>query len=498
MEMELKLLLDPASRSIIESHPVFAGAAAGKQQREETTTYFDTPDLELRRCGTSLRVRRSGSRFIQTVKLDAPAADIGVRGEWEWPVASASLEPARLASLPDGAAAVRQVVDRVQPIFVTEIQRTVWHLALDQGTSVEAVLDQGVVQAGARRAPICEVELELKQGSTAPLFQLAIDLADRAALRYGSQSKAERGYGLISDEMPPRQPTSGLVLDRKATIADSFPRLVNAALRELVAEIPGAASRNVEGVHRMRAAIRKLRTLLVLFAPHLDRAAAQGFNGVLRDLGRVLGQGRDWDVFLTETLPEAEAQIHGATLNLLRLCAEARSAEAHAAVSEAMRAPALTGLILGLGAWTAESGWLGGAAPDALLRDLLPQLLARLERKVRKRAKHLDGLAAEDLHALRKAVKKLRYSIEDVGSLFKHKAVHPYLKSLKAVLAVLGAINDAAVTVGRVGDVAPRERPELAPDAATLLKWNEHRRGKALRKLNGKMKTFLAQEAFWA
>ena len=498
METELKLLLDPASRSVIESHPLFAEAETNGEIRKEVTTYFDTPELELRRRGISLRVRRSGSGFIQAVKLDAPDGNIGVRGEWEWRVASASIDHAKLVSLPDAAASVRHVADRVQPIFVTKIKRKVWHLALDQATSVEAVLDEGKVQADDRQAPICEVELELKQGSRAPLFQLAIDLADRAGLRYGSQSKAERGYELLSDEFPPRPHASSLSLGRKATIADAFPSLVQAALRELAAEIRGAASRNVEAVHRMRAAIRKLRTLLVLFAPHLDEAAAQRFNGVLRDLGGVLGQGRDWDVFLTETLPEAEAHLDGAALNLLRPAAEARSAQAHAEVSEAMRASLLTGLILGLGAWTADAGWLRGTEPDEPLRDLLPHLLARLEKKVRKRAKHLDGLAAEDLHALRKSLKKLRYSVEDVQSLFKRKPVHRYLRSLKAVLSVLGEINDASVTVGRVGDVAPQERPELAPSAAALLKWNEHRRGEALRKLDGKLQKFLAEEPFWA
>ena len=213
----------------------------------------------------------------------------------------------------------------------------------------------------------------------------------------------------------------------------------------------------------MRAAIRKLRTLLVLFAPYLDRAAAQRFNAVLRDLGRVLGAGRDWDVFLTETLPKAEASMEPAGLALLRAPAEALSAEAHARVGDAVESPQLTGLILGLGAWTADAGWLREAEPDALLRDLLPQLLTRLEKRVRKRARHLDGHAAHDLHDLRKALKKLRYGVEDVEPLFKHKRVSHYLKSIKDILAVLGDINDAAVTVERASEVAPPERPELAP-----------------------------------
>ena len=216
----------------------------------------------------------------------------------------------------------------------------------------------------------------------------------------------------------------------------------------------------------------------------------------MRDLGRVLGESRDWDVFLTETLPRAEADGE-AWLNLLREPAEARSAAAHAAVTDAVGSQRLTELILGLGAWLAESGWLRDAEPAAALHDLLPELLTRLERRVRKRAKHVDGGAVEDLHELRKALKKLRYSVEDVGPLFKRKAVHSYVRSIKAVLGVLGTINDAAVAVKRVGDVAPPDRPDRAAAAASLLRWNARHSAKALQKLDGKLERFFKAEPFW-
>ena len=143
-----------------------------------------------------------------------------------------------------------------------------------------------------------------------------------------------------------------------------------------------------------------------------------------------------------------------------------------------------------------RAGCINGDAA-ALLRDLLPELLTRLEKRVRKRARHLDGHAAHDLHDLRKALKKLRYGVEDVEPLFKHKRVSHYLKSIKDILAVLGDINDAAVTVERTGEVAPADRPELAPSAASLLRWNDDRRRKALRKLDGKLHKFFGARPFW-
>ena len=495
MELELKLLLDPAARGIVESHQAFA--AVGSEEREEITTYFDTPDLCLRQRGTSLRVRQSGPHFVQTVKLDDPGAGLGVRGEWEWPLESAKLDPARLSELPRGAALPGEIIDRVGPLFSTRIKRKIWHIELDQATEVEAVIDEGIVRARRRQAPISEVELELKAGPSGPLFRFAIELADRAALRYGSQSKAERGYGLVSGDVASHGKPSPVHLAKGATIGMAFPRLLSAALQGLAAEIPAATGGDVEGVHRLRAAIRKLRTLLVLFAPHLDVAASRRFNAALREIGAVLGEGRDWDVFLTDTLPQAEKESGGATLRLLADPAETRRRAAHARIGDVMRGPKPTELILGVGAWAAEPGWLRGVDPDARLVDLLPDLMHRLARKVQKRAKHAPLGSLDDLHDLRKAMKKLRYAAEDVGSLFGDKAVHRYLRKIKSVLNLLGEINDAAVTVRRIDDVAPQDRPDLASAAAAALAWNEARRVGAMDDLKGKLRKFRAAEPFW-
>lgn len=275
------------------------------------------------------------------------------------------------------------------------------------------------------------------------------------------------------------------------------PRLLNAALIGFAAELPLAGRGDVEGVHRMRAAIRRLRTLLVLFGPDLEGEAAARFNASLRDLGGVLGRGRDWDVFLTETLPRARDATGDASLDLLVPPAEVLRAQAQAAVNATIGGLGPTRLLLGLAAWTTESAWFAGRRRDIELRDALPKMLGRLERKVRKRIRQIDGAAIEPLHDLRKSMKKLRYSSEDVGSLFRPEPVDHYVERIKSTLSVLGEINDASVTIERLEDIAPPDRPERAPAAGALLAWNDRRRAKALHKLDGKLQKFKAAEPFW-
>ncbi len=497
MEMELKLLLDPASRRLVESHPAFVEARA-HERRREVTTYFDTPDLLLHGQGASLRVRHRDDSFVQTVKVARRDDALGLRSEWEWPVASAKVDPAALDALPEGLAYLRAAVDRLEPKFRTDIARDIWLISLDGHTVVEAVIDAGTIRAGSRSATVSEVELELKGGPVAPLFRLALDLVERADLRYGPRSKAERGYDIVRGTAASAPALEAAGLHDKATLGQTFPRLVAAALRDMAAEIPCAMQGEVEGIHRMRAAIRKLRTLLVLFAPHIDREAADRFNAALREIGAVLGAGRDWDVFLTETLAGARDGIEAAGIDLLVPAAEGCRTEAHAAVGRMLNGPLPTRLILGMGAWTAAPGWAEGSASDVPLRDLLPHLLDRVARKVRRRGKRIAKQDAEDLHALRKAMKKLRYSAEDVAPLFGAKTVRRYLKTVKTALSLLGDINDASVTRTRLDEIAPPDRPELAGPAAALLQWTSARRAAALEELAHKWHDFTQLDPFWA
>ncbi len=502
METEIKLLLDHASRSIVEAHPLFAATVPNISQN--VSTYYDTPDLALRQRGVSLRVRRTGGSFVQTVKDRDGASGFASRGEWEWAITSDTLDPGVMAADQEVMTLVSEDLDRVEPVFVTDIARSKRMLSLADGTLVEAAIDEGEVRAGDRHAVICEVELELKDGAAGPLFRLAADLARLAALRLGPDSKSERGYALLTDTGPPHLAAPDLVIPEGARVGDVFPTLLSAACRDFAAELSAAGKGDVEGVHRLRAAIRKTRTLFVLFAPVLEPVATARFNGGLREFGQVLGSGRDWDVFLTETLAEAEADLGADQLRPVRDAAVARDREAHAAVADAVEGPLPTDLLLGLSLWTADDTWLVGdpehraTAADHPFRKILPDLLDKLEGKVAKRGRRLRTLDTDDLHDLRKALKKLRYACEDVSSLFKPKAADHYIGACKKVLQDLGRINDAAETELRVAELAPSERLDLAPVAASLLRWNAARRRASERELRGRWRKFRRQDPFWS
>jgi inorganic triphosphatase YgiF len=497
METEIKLLLPTASRAAVEAHPLFAAAAVRREQN--VSTYHDTPDFALRARGVVLRVRRTGDNFVQTVKSLGGGSGFGSRGEWEWPLASDAVDTAAVERLAETRDLLGDDLGRVAPVFTTDVQRDIRILTLDGKTTVEAALDSGEVRAGERAQPIGEVELELKGGPVGPLLRLAADLARDASLRFGPDSKSERGYALLTDDLPPHPGASELKLPGHIALKDAFPALLAASARDFATDLSAAARGDIEGIHRLRAAIRKMRTLLVLFAPHLEPDATTRFEGELRHLGRVLGSGRDWDVFLTETLTEAAGDLGAAGTAALREVAEAKRRDAHAAVTAAVEGPVPTELLLGLALWTSDDGWMARAKDGGTpVIDVLPGLLDRLERKALKRGRHLKSLEVEELHALRKSLKKLRYACEDVASLFGHGAVHRYVGRIKKVLQDLGSINDAAVTEERVRDLAPAGTADLAAPAEALLAWNEKRRRGSVRDLYRRWRKFRHADPFWS
>jgi triphosphatase len=62
-------------------------------------------------------------------------------------------------------------------------------------------------------------------------------------------------------------------------------------------------SKDVEGVRKMRVALRRLRSAFSLFDKILAHKETVVFLKELKWLARTLGKARDLDVFITQTLP---------------------------------------------------------------------------------------------------------------------------------------------------------------------------------------------------
>src|SRR5262245_14714707 len=80
-EIELKLEIEPHDVALLRDHPLLS--ASDSRPKPHLTIYYDTPSGAVKQHGFTLRVRRSGDKFVQTIKPVAREAGLLSRAEFE-------------------------------------------------------------------------------------------------------------------------------------------------------------------------------------------------------------------------------------------------------------------------------------------------------------------------------------------------------------------------------------------------------------------------------
>jgi inorganic triphosphatase YgiF len=496
-EIELKLRIRAQDLPRLRKHPAVLAALIEKPvTRRLASHYYDTPALDLLDAGLSLRVRRMSGGWFQAVKAAGHSlGGLHQRMEWEDIIAhgepdfSKITDPAltRIFDQPELRAALR-------PIFTTDVRRTEWQLAPAPGSHVEMALDVGDLIVGEQREPICEVELELKAGAAAALFNFALALQQDIPLWIENVSKAQRGYGHYRPE------PAGI---RRAKPVRLFPDMAlheaaRAMLWECLIQLQGnqAAAlegHDIEGVHQMRVALRRMRSAMSLFAAHMP--PAPDIVADIKWLATALGTARDLDVFLAETLPPLLDIPDQPGLATLKAHAVEAQSSAYSALREALESQRIQRWLLRLGAWL-ETLETPADAPS--LRQHAHQLLRKRHRKLRRHAEHWQALSAEERHAVRIEAKKLRYAAEFLASLYPDHAVERFLRPLTRLLDSLGTLNDMAVTDRLVRQLCgPRPGGALREMPALLQGWSAARSIDQRTHLDARWHALLDARPFW-
>ncbi len=464
-EIELKFLIPPEAAALALAQLNGEGAV-----RQLDATYFDTPDHALRKAGYGLRVRDGEGGRKQTLK-SASAGGVFSRGEWEEKIAGPGPDRDALARTP---AAAMLAGEDLAPVFTTRVERTVRIVRVGEAV-IEVALDRGELSADGRRAPVCELELELKSGEPAALFDLARQLSKRVPLRLSLISKAERGYGLAAGaeaSAPRRQAT---VLDPKATVAEALQALGQAGLTHLCAGLEALRERpEPDAVHQARVATRRLRALLKIFKPLTGDEAARRLDEELDWLAGEFDAARDLDVFVGDVWEKKAAGAAFAGRDDFERGLKAAHANAYLRMEAALESSRTRDVLLEAAAWLEAGPWTTDPAL-AVLRDsraanLAAEVLGHRRKQVKKRAKHFTDLDAQTRHQLRLKGKTLRYAAEDLSALFPDhpKRAEHFVEASKAVQDLLGQLNDRSVRVALI-ETAAHGDETLARDAARVV-----------------------------
>jgi CHAD domain-containing protein len=242
-----------------------------------------------------------------------------------------------------------------------------------------------------------------------------------------------------------------------------------------------ALSGDVEAVHDMRVAIRRLRAALRIGRPQLRRKALRRLRGGLRAGARALGAVRDLDVILANA--EAYCARGGATGESLEswvALLEAERLEARQGLDAFLAGKRYTRLLGDLDAFLGDPARYAaaGAGPDGTagahpdppgsprVRDVLPAALWGQFAAVRA-YEAVEVPSVRTLHALRIEIKRYRYLLEFFQGVLGARSVRPLLEEAVRTQDHLGRLHDADVASQRLRTyVAARAVPEAGETAA--------------------------------
>lgn len=252
----------------------------------------------------------------------------------------------------------------------------------------------------------------------------------------------------------------------------------------------------VDAVHQLRVALRRSRCLIRMGRTVFEAPAAD-YEKRFRSLSRATGRARDLDVLILRA-EQFDGLADAAVQDALRRL-RARSGKA---VAQVFDADALDALVAD---WCAFLDRPPSAvtAPTHAHRSVRAVTAKRLWKDYGKLIREGDrigpGSPPEQLHALRKHVKRLRYGLDFFVPLWPEAELRAMIKPLKKLQTVLGRHQDAAVARGLFNEAAQDRRLPAAArkKLVALVAWCDREEAEARSGFDARFAALKAEDALW-
>lgn len=476
-----------------------AGLKPVRQQLR--AVYFDTPNADIARSGAGLRIRRESGAWVQTLKIEAGAAE---RIECNHTLRQKTLEPfpeIDPLGLPSivilkkhglRRSALQALADPsvLRPVFEVTVTRHQWLLRFD-GSAIAVALDLGSVRRPAvkQRLPaedtaptpdtlrIQELELELVSGSARSLWLLATEvLSTLAASGFGLEprSKAERGLAWALPALAPAAlENARRVKPDKTTPSDlRFGEVIRhhleGALTTLARRLVQVQTRiEPEDTHQSRVALRQVRTLLKLLVAAGHGHLAHSLLPQCAALADALGRLRDLDVVMASlVLPILKKMPHDPAINALVESVTRHREKTRGQLRMQLAQRETPVLQCALAVLCEQIP----ASPIARSSEEFGRTEARrLRKKLQRREERAHSApSAEADHRLRLAHKALRYAAPVLQDLGAPQDLKAWAKKSAKAQEALGIAHDRATALQTLQDTLQSEPIDAGYEARAL------------------------------
>ena len=462
MELELKLALPLQDLHVLEKHlgrVALIGRRKPKRQ-QLYNTYYDTATHTLQRKAVALRVRRLGAadapQWVQTLKVGATGdSSFSRRGEWEAPISTDGLDQTLLVDTPwseldpDGSLFLA-----LRPVFTTSFERLTWIVALDSGR-VEIALDRGNVLIAGHGAPLCELEIELLEGSSDAVFEVANQISKHISLLPLHVSKSERAYRLADGTLDAPVRAKPPALDVSIDLGGIASAVLRESFLHFTANLYTLRSSDApEVLHQARVGWRRLKGNLKLFKKLIDESTLPPI-APLKPLLKHLTLLRDLEVAATEVFPiYADAYQTG----------DAQRAKQWSHLEEALQRtiheqrdglrtllmdPAVGCTLVQMVRWLENGAFDTGWRPHTHKQRSVAQWASKRMAQMAEQLHALPSKSKDVLvqHRRRILAKRLRYCVEVLQPLLPKKHVERWLQSAMRFQNRIGLERDLAQAI---------------------------------------------------
>ncbi|MBI4672443.1 MAG: CHAD domain-containing protein [Chloroflexi bacterium] len=237
------------------------------------------------------------------------------------------------------------------------------------------------------------------------------------------------------------------------------------------------ANDDLEAVHDMRVACRRMNSALRLLRAYFSNKRVKKRRPVLEELRDVLGRARNFDV-LGAALDSYRANAPASESTALQMVMEVWSDEraaAQNALAKLLDSPAYAQWVTRTNEFLQEQD----TQVNPRVGDMVPALIWKQYGAVRKYETRWEIASLEELHALRIDAKRLRYTLEFFADAFGEKPV-ALIEPLVALQDHLGSVQDAVVGAKALTGFMTietrraRARGEDAPDLQAIAAYHAH------------------------
>lgn len=462
VEIELKYgSEDMAPLELLLSQDELAGFRFRKlPDHHVVDRYFDTPDEDLRRHGLALRIRKLGKKVLATVKsLGSGEEGLHRREEIEV-VLPEGADPLVFGGGPiqERIGALVGGKDLREVCEITQKRRRRL-LSRDSEESMELSVDEVTVSLGDQARTFYEVESELRPGGSEEDLHQLKETLDRLDLEPIAASKLERALEMMRqkngfDPDSPDADSSRFGLSPDDGLRKAFLRILRYYYRRFLKSEKGTRKgKDVEDLHRMRVASRKIRAVIFLFRPALKDPRLKEIDRLMKRATDQLGLVRDFDVLLeklalyaAEQKPEAQADLK-VLQEFWEACRDKNRKDLIDYLSGAKFRSLRKEYQRFFKTYRKEIRTSGApeGIPEKLIRHAVPGMIWKAYEEVQKFEAIVREAPNETFHALRIEAKHLRYALEMFTDVLDD-SVQDLIQKVTRLQEHLGDLQDAEVT----------------------------------------------------